>query len=112
MKVDSRAARRLVLDSGYTLVRQSTEFMLHFMNFSVKERGRRKLFGRLHTVFYVKVSLGSCVGTAAVVVLKPRSLGTRGWAPARISVQQCCIKPPGCSRVQCCKHGRVLTLWW
>ena len=35
-EVDSRAARRLVLDSGHTLVRQSTEFMLHFTNFSVK----------------------------------------------------------------------------
>ena len=30
------AARRLVLDSGYTLVRQSTEFMLHFTYFYVK----------------------------------------------------------------------------
>ena len=29
----------------------------------------------LHTVFYVKVSLGSCVGTTAVVVLRPLSLG-------------------------------------
>ena len=36
MKVDSRAARRLVLYSGYTLVRQSAEFVLHFTNFSVK----------------------------------------------------------------------------
>ena len=29
----------------------------------------------LHTVFYVKVSLGSCVGITAVVVLRPLSLG-------------------------------------
>ena len=35
-EVDSRVARHLVLDSGHTLVRLSTEFMLHFMNFSVK----------------------------------------------------------------------------
>ena len=35
-EVDSRAARRLVLDSGHTLVRLSTEFMLHVTNFYVK----------------------------------------------------------------------------